>query len=123
MSFYFFLSFQLVALTHVESSYILPNIIDFPTRKQNCEREDSEEIPDLWTTFSHSLTQKKSESFSPEATKQQVEEIIFIESDQEEDGETWATVSLSSSTQTSSEESRLGNFLLKLKTQISNFKF
>ena len=113
MSFHFFLSFQLVALTHVESSYILPNIIDFPTRKQNCEREDSEEIPDLWTTFSHSITQKESESFSPEATKQQVEEIIFIESDKEEDGETWATVSLSSSTQTSSEESRQGNFLLE----------
>ena len=51
--------------------------------------------------------------FSPEATKQQVEEIIFIESDQEEDGETWATVSLSSSTQTSSEESRQGNFLVE----------
>ena len=107
----------------MESSYILPNINDLPTRKQNCEREGLKEIPDIWTTFSHSLTQKKNESFSPEATKQQVEEIIFIESDKEEDGETWATVSLSSSTQTSSEESRLGNFLLKLKTQISNFKF
>ena len=117
MSFHFFLSFQLVALTHVESSYILPNIIDFPSRKQNCEREDSEEIPDLWTTFSHSLTQKKSESFSPEATKQQVEEIIIIESDkEEEDGEIWATVSLSNSTETSCKGSRLGNLFFKLKT-------
>ena len=59
----------------------------------------------------------------PDETKQQVEEFICIESDKEEDGETWATVSLSSSPQTSSEESRLGKFLLKLKTQISNFKF
>jgi hypothetical protein len=104
----------LVALTHVESSNIPKGINDFPSRK--CEREGITEMPDLWTTFSHSLTQKKSESFFPEATKQQVEEFIFIESDKEEDGETWATVSLSSSTQTSSKASRQGNFLFELKT-------
>ena len=117
--------FQLVALTRVESSKIplSININDFPTRKQNYEREGIKEIPELWTTFSHSLNQKKGESLSPEATKQQVEEFICIESDKEEDAETWATVSLSSSTQTSSEESRQGKFLLKLKTQIANFKF
>ena len=86
---------------------------DFHTREHNCEREGLKEMPEIWTTFSHSLAQKKSESFSPEETKQQVEEIIFIESDKEEDGETWATVSLSSSTQTSSEESRQGNFLVE----------
>ena len=101
----------MVALTYVESSNIPKGINDFSTRKENYEREGIQEIPDLWTTFSHSLTQKKSESFSLDETKQQVEEFICIESDKEEDAETWATVSLSSSTQTSSEGSILGNFL------------
>ena len=106
----------MVALTYIEPSNIQKGINDFPTQQDKCEREDITEIPDIWTTFSHSLTQKKSESFSPEETKQQVEEFICIESDKEEDAETWATVSLSSSTQTYSEESRPGNFLLELET-------
>ena len=81
---------------------------DFHTREHNCEREGLKEMPEIWTTFSHSLAQKKSESFFPEATKQQ--DFIFIESDkEEEDGETWATVSLSNSTETSCKGSRLGN--------------
>jgi hypothetical protein len=106
--------FQLVALTRVESSNIPEGLNDLTSRKETFEKEGLKEIPDLWTTFTHSLTQKKRESFSHEATKQQVEEFIFIESEkEEEDRETWASVSLSSSTQTSSEGSTLGTFLLE----------
>ena len=99
--------FQLLTLTQVESSTLYHNANRFSMRNENLQRE---EIPDIWTTFSKSITQQKRENYSQQESPQKVEAFFFTEeSEEEEDDKTWSTVSLSSSPRISSEGSIRGS--------------
>ena len=97
-----------MTLTHVESS-TLP--LDIPSQTTKDCKESSNEIPDIWTTFSQSLAQRQRGSFIPPESP--VKNLAFFatesESDkeeevEEEDDKTWSTVSLSSSPRVLSED-------------------
>jgi len=95
---------RLVGLTQVGIS----SLPSYSHRSDNLQTEEANAIPAIWTTFSHS--QKQREIFLPCPVTNHKEEFATAESEKEEDdGETWATISLSSFMETSSEDSRKGS--------------